>query len=30
MLTYEWLPDEIALQVKATLELLEEGVPTGV
>ena len=27
---YEFLPDEIALQIKATLDLLERGVPTGV
>jgi len=29
-ITYEFLPDEIALQIKATLDLLERGVPTGV
>jgi hypothetical protein len=29
-ITYEFLPDEIALQIKATLGLLERGVPTGV
>jgi hypothetical protein len=29
-ITYEILPDEIALQIKATLDLLERGVPTGV
>lgn len=29
-ITHEFLPDEIALQIKATLDLLERGVPTGV
>jgi hypothetical protein len=29
-ITYEFLPDEIALQIKATLDLVERGVPTGV
>jgi hypothetical protein len=29
-ITYEFLPDELALQIKATLDLLERGVPTGV
>ena len=28
-ITYEFLPDEIALQIQATLDLLERGVPTG-
>ena len=27
---HEFLPHEIALQIKATLDLLERGVPTGV
>jgi hypothetical protein len=29
-LTYEFLPDEIALQIQAILDLVEQGVPTGV
>ena len=29
-ITYEFLPDEIALQIQATLDLVEQGVPTGV
>lgn len=28
-LTYELLPDDIVLQIKATVDLLEQGVPTG-
>ena len=29
-ITYDFLPDEIALQIQATLDLVEQGVPTGV
>ncbi len=29
-ITYEFLPDEIALQIQAILDLVEQGVPTGV
>ena len=29
-ITYEFLPDEIALQIQATLDLVEQGVPAGV
>jgi hypothetical protein len=29
-LTYEFLPAEIALQIKAILEVVERGVATGV
>ncbi len=29
-ITYEFLPDELTLQIKATLDLLVQGVPTGV
>ena len=28
-LAYELLPDAIVLQIKATVDLLEQGVPTG-
>ena len=29
-ITYEFLPHEIALQIQATLDLVEQGVPIGV
>ena len=29
-ITYDFLPDEIALQIQAILDLVEQGVPTGV